>query len=60
MPYKIVKKNGVFKLYNIHKKNFVNVNFKSKKSAINQGKNYMRYRNEKPILKGNLILNKKN
>lgn len=59
MPYKIIKKDDKFKLYNLTKKEFVNKNFKTKESAVSAGKNYMRYRKEEPILKGNRILDKK-
>lgn len=58
MPYQIKKVGKSFKLYNLHKKKFVNVNYKSKESAINAGKNFMRYRKEVPIVKGNKILPK--
>ena len=34
------------------------LNYKSKESAINAGKNFMRYRKEVPIVKGNKILPK--
>ena len=33
--------------------------YKSKQSAINSGKNFMRFRNEKPVVKGSKILNSK-
>lgn len=59
MPYQIKKVGEKYKLYNLSKKQFVNKTFNSKESAIRAGKNYMRYRNEKPVLKGNKLLNKK-
>ena len=59
MPYQVVKEKDYFKLKNITKGVFVNKKFKSKESAINMAKNWMRYRKEKPIVKGNKILNKK-
>lgn len=58
MPYQIKKVGKKFKLYNLSKKIFVNKEFNSKESAISAGKNYMRYRKEVPIVKGNKILNK--
>jgi len=60
MPYLIEKKDNKFYLKNITKKEYVNKKFNSKASAINAGKNYMRYRNEVPVVKGNKIINKKN
>ena len=58
MPYLIKKVKNKYKLYNIKKKEFVNKTFNSKETAISAGKNYMRYRKEKPIVQGNKILNK--
>jgi|TARA_R110002020_G_scaffold153222_2_gene332590 hypothetical protein len=59
MPYQIKKVGDKYKLYNLHKKEYVNKEYKSKQSAINSGMNFMRYRKEKPYLKGNKILDKK-
>lgn len=63
MPYQIKKQvNGnktVYKLYNIKKKEFVKINFKSKESAVNAGIRYMKYRRENPVLVGNKLINKK-
>ncbi len=59
MPYQVKKVGDKFKLYNLHKKQYVNVNYKTKESAINAGKNFMRYRKEKPYVKGNKILPRK-
>ena len=58
MPYRIDKKDNVYKLFNLTKKEYVNKNFKTRESAIKSGFNYMSYRGEKPILKGSRILNK--
>ena len=58
MPYQVKKVGNKWKLYNLHKKQFVNVLFNTRESAIKQGKNYMRYRKENPVLKGNKIVNK--
>lgn len=58
MPYQIKKVGDKYRLYNLSKKVFVNKFFNSKESAISAGKNYMRYRKEIPIVKGNKILNK--
>ena len=59
MPYKVEKKDNVYKLFNLTKKEYVKKDFKTKESAISAGKNYMRFRREEPILKGNRILNRK-
>ena len=58
MPYQVKKIGKVYKLYNLHKKEYVNVNFKTKETAFKAGMNYMRYRKEKPYISGNKILNK--
>lgn len=59
MPYRVEKKDNVYKLFNLTKKEYVKVNFKTKETAISAGKNYMRYRKEEPILKGNKIIPKR-
>jgi hypothetical protein len=58
MPYQVKKVGSKYKLWNIKQKKYVNKNFNSKDSAISAGKNYMKYRKEKPVVKGNKILNK--
>lgn len=58
MPYQVKKIGKIYKLYNLKKKEYVKVNFKSKDSAFRAGMNYMRYRKEKPYISGNKILNK--
>ena len=58
MPYQIKKINNVYKLWNIKKKIFVNINYKSKETAQKAGINFMRYRKEKPYIKGNKILSR--
>lgn len=58
MPYRVDKKDNVYKLFNLTKKEYVKKNFKTKETAISAGKNYMRYKKEEPIIKGNRILNK--
>jgi hypothetical protein len=57
MPYQVKKMGDYFQLFNLSQKRLVNVKFKSKESAINQAQNWMRFRKEKPIVKGNRILN---
>jgi len=59
MPYKVMKMGDHFQLFNLTQKRIVNTKFRTKESAINQGKNWMRFRKEKPIVKGNRILNAK-
>ena len=58
MPYEIIRSGKKFRLYNLTKKEFVNATFNSRETAINAGKNYMRYRGEKPVVKGNRIVTK--
>jgi len=43
MPFTIKKVGDVYKLYNTDKKVFAKKSFKTKQSAINMRKNYMRY-----------------
>ena len=49
MPWRIDKVNGKYKLYNLDKKLYVNVNFKTRKSASNAKKNYENYYKPKVI-----------
>lgn len=58
MPFEVKREGNKWRLFNIHKKEYTKTNFKSKETAISAGKNYMRYRNENPIVKGNKILSK--
>ena len=41
-----------------YKRIFVNINYKSKETAQKAGMNFMRYRKEKPYIKGNKILSR--
>lgn len=60
MPYRIDKTKDGYKLWNLKKKSYVNKIYKTKQTAINSGKNFMRYRREEPILKnGNYLYDKK-
>ena len=59
MPYQIKKINGKYRLYKKSKDKYVNVQYKTRQSAINAGMNFMRYRGEIPILVGNRIVSKK-
>lgn len=43
MPWRVDKKKEGYKLYNLDKKRYVNVIFKSRQSAINARKNYEQY-----------------
>ena len=57
MPFTVKKQpDGKYKLWNSKKKEYAKPSFNTKDSAISQGKNYMRYRGETPIVKGNKIL----
>tara|TARA_R110000796_G_scaffold219691_1_gene335731 strand:- start:1631 stop:1813 length:183 start_codon:yes stop_codon:yes gene_type:complete len=59
MPFLIEKiSKDKFRLFNINKKVYVKKDFKSKESAIKSGINYMKYRGEKGVVKGNKIINK--
>jgi hypothetical protein len=57
MPYRIDAKKGLFFLWNINKKKYVEIPFKSRQTAINAGKNYIRFREKtKSKVVGNKIL----
>jgi|TARA_Y100000296_G_scaffold77985_1_gene100145 hypothetical protein len=56
MPYQVKKIKNKYKLYNLHKKKFVNVNYSTRQKAINSAIVFMKYRRENPIVKGNFIL----
>ena len=43
MPFKIVKQNTKFRLYNLDKKKYTKTKFNSRKSASNMKKTYMNY-----------------
>lgn len=59
MPFQIIKTNdNKYKLFNLHKQTYAKPTFKTKQSAINSGLNYMRYRHETGVVKGNKILKK--
>jgi|TARA_Y100000310_G_scaffold144475_1_gene143735 hypothetical protein len=59
MPYQVKKIKNKYKLYNLHKKKYVKINYSTKQKAINSAKVFMKYRKEIPIVKGNFILKKK-
>lgn len=59
MPYQVKKqKDGTYKLWNLHKKEYANKTFKTKESALSMGETWMKYRKENPEVKGNIIKNK--
>ncbi len=47
MTYKIVKFDNYWKIYKLKEKKFINIKFKSRKTALNQIRNYIRYRHER-------------
>ena len=57
MPFKIEKSGDKFKLFNIHKKEYVKKEFNSREGAIGFGKNAIRFREKKKSkIVGNKIL----
>jgi hypothetical protein len=46
MPFKIIKKEGYYRIYKINENELAKPKFKTKQSAINQAKNWLRYRGE--------------
>ena len=57
MPFEIIKKtDGYYYLYNLHKQKYAKARFKTFQSAVNQGKNYARYRHERLKLVGNRLV----
>ncbi len=59
MPYQIVKKEDYYQLKKIKEGTFIKTKYKTFDTAKNAGFNFMKYRKESPVLKGNKILNKK-
>tara|TARA_R110000824_G_scaffold373331_3_gene563743 strand:- start:1096 stop:1284 length:189 start_codon:yes stop_codon:yes gene_type:complete len=58
MPFKVVKKGNKYRLWKIKERKYAKASFNSKASAVSQAKNWMKYRKEKPIVKGNFIITK--
>ncbi len=59
MPFQVKKIGDKYKLWKIKEKTFVKTTFNTREAALNQGKNYMRYRGETPVIRGNKIINSK-
>ena len=59
MPYRVIKEKDKYLLKNIKTGKISNKKFNSKQTAINMAVVWMKYRKEKPIIKGNTILSKK-
>ena len=57
MPYEVKKDGDYYVLKKLKDGSIVNKRFKTKKIAIDTAKRYMIFRKEKPIVKGNKILN---
>jgi hypothetical protein len=58
MPFRVDKtKAGLYALWNIHKKAYTKVPFKTKQSAITMGKHYIKFRENKEskVVNGNYI-----
>ena len=47
MPFKIVKENNKYRLYNLEKKQFTKKSFNTRQSALNMKKTYMNYDKKK-------------
>lgn len=58
MPFTVKKVGDKYKLWKPQDKTFAKPSFNTREAAINAGKNYMRYHNEKSKVKGNKILKK--
>lgn len=58
MPFQVEKKNNFYQLKKLKEGTYAKSKFKTRESAINQAKNWMRYRKEVPVVKGNRILKK--
>ena len=64
MPYRVFKKSKdvwcLEKVYDDKKKNYIiKKQYKSKQTAINAAKNFIKFRRGDPIVKGNRIVRKK-
>jgi|TARA_Y100000310_G_scaffold489_1_gene557 hypothetical protein len=55
MPFQVIKTNGSYKLKKLTDGSISKKTFKTKKSAINTAKVWLRYRRETPVVKGNTI-----
>ena len=58
MPFQVKKVGDKYKLWRLKEKTFVKREYKTKESAIAAAKNFMKYRKEAPIVKGNKIITK--
>ena len=47
MPFRLDKKKNGYRLYNLEKKRYAKPTFKTKQSALNMKKTYMKYDNKK-------------
>ena len=47
MPFRIDKREGRFRLWNLHKKSYTKVPFKTKASAVTMAKQYIWFREKK-------------
>tara|TARA_S200002703_G_scaffold112059_2_gene97616 strand:+ start:257 stop:451 length:195 start_codon:yes stop_codon:yes gene_type:complete len=57
MPWKVIKlANDKYQLEKLTDGTRPNMTFKTKESALKQGLNWMRYRKEEGVIKGNKIL----
>lgn len=57
MPFRIDKKGEKYRLFNLTKKIYVKSEYNTKESAVNAGKNFIRYREKtKSKVEGNKIL----
>jgi len=61
MPFEIIhdEENKCYRVKNIKKDRIVKTKFKTRDKAINQAKNWMRYRGEYPIVVGELVTHNK-
>ena len=58
MPFEIKKVGDKWKIWKLKEKVFIKKEFTTKEKAIKQAKVYMKFRKEKPIVKGNKVITK--
>lgn len=59
MPFGVVRQGSHYKIYKLKEKEFAKPEFKTKQAAMNQAKNWMRFRHEKPDVRYGTVSNLK-
>lgn len=59
MPFSVFQNGNGWKIKKPSENKVYKMTFKTKKSALNMAKRWMEYRHEKPVVKGNKVLQRK-